>query len=93
MFKNRALKLATQPENGMQVLVRANVSLYEGRGEFQLIVEYLEPAGAGALQRQFEELKKKLDAEGLFDPAAQTIDPGHADACRRHYLAERRGHP
>ena len=66
LFKNRAMKLATQPDNGMQVLVRANVSLYEGRGEFQLIVEYLEPAGAGALQRQFEELKKKLDAEGLF---------------------------
>ncbi len=66
LFKNRALRLATQPENGMQVLIRAGVSLYEGRGEFQLIVEYLEPAGAGALQRQFEELKKKLDAEGLF---------------------------
>lgn len=69
LFKNRALRLATQPENGMQVLVRAGVSLYEGRGEFQLIVEYLEPAGAGALQRAFEELKKKLDSEGLFDPA------------------------
>lgn len=69
LFKNRALHLKTAPENGMQVLVRAGVSLYEGRGEFQLIIEYLEPAGAGALQRAFEELKRKLDAEGLFDPA------------------------
>ena len=69
LFKNRAMRLATQPDNGMQVLVRAGVSLYEGRGEFQLVVEYLEPAGAGALQRQFEELKRKLDTEGLFDPA------------------------
>lgn len=66
LFKNRALRLATRPENGMQVLVRAGVSLYEGRGEFQLIVEYLEPAGAGALQRAFEELKKRLEAQGLF---------------------------
>ncbi len=78
LFKNRAIKLATQPENGMQVLVRAGVSLYEGRGEFQLIVEYLEPAGAGALQRQFEELKRKLDAEGLFDPAHKQPIPAMA---------------
>lgn len=68
LFKNRALHLPAQPENGMQVLIRAGVSLYEGRGEFQLIVEYLEPSGAGALQRQFEELKRRLDAEGLFRP-------------------------
>lgn len=75
LFKNRALKLATQPENGMQVLVRAEVSLYEGRGEFQLIVEYLEPAGAGALQRAFEALKKKLDAEGLFRSEDKQLIP------------------
>lgn len=68
LFRNRALRLATRPENGMQVLVRAGVSLYEGRGEFQMVVEYLEPAGAGALQRAFDELKKKLHAEGLFNP-------------------------
>jgi len=75
LFKNRAIRLATQPGNGMQVLVRASVSLYEGRGEFQLIVEYLEPAGAGALQRAFEELKRKLDAEGLFDPTRKKPIP------------------
>ena len=67
MFRgqNRLLKFA--PENGAEVLARAAVSLYEGRGEFQLIVEYLEPAGAGALQRAYEELKQKLHQEGLFD--------------------------
>ena len=66
MFKgqNRFLKFA--PDNGMEVLARATISLYEGRGEFQLLVEYMEPAGAGALQRAFEELKQKLDREGLF---------------------------
>ncbi|MEX2523503.1 MAG: exodeoxyribonuclease VII large subunit [Gammaproteobacteria bacterium] len=69
MFKNRNRQLKFSLENGMEVIVRAAVSLYEGRGEFQLIVEQLEPAGAGALQRAFEELKAKLDKEGLFDSA------------------------
>lgn len=67
MFKNRNRNLKFSPENGMQVIARANVSLYEGRGEFQLIVENLEPAGAGALQKAFEELKAKLHKEGLFN--------------------------
>ncbi len=55
--------------DGQQVLVRARVSLYEGRGDYQLIVEYLEEAGEGALKRAFEQLKAKLGAEGLFDLA------------------------
>ncbi len=55
--------------NGQQVLMRARVSLYPERGDFQLIVEYLEEAGAGALRRAFEVLKQKLRAEGLFDAA------------------------
>ncbi|MFT5451407.1 MAG: exodeoxyribonuclease VII large subunit [Enterobacterales bacterium] len=63
--KNRACKVP--PEEGMKVLVRARVSLFEPRGEFQLIVEYLEPAGIGQLLQQYEELKAKLDQEGLFD--------------------------
>ncbi|MBI2969920.1 MAG: exodeoxyribonuclease VII large subunit [Gammaproteobacteria bacterium] len=67
MFRNRNRFLRFTPENGALVLVNATVSLYEGRGEFQLIVEQLEPAGEGALQRAFEELKKKLHGEGLFD--------------------------
>ncbi len=67
MFKNRKQLLKFNPENGALVLLRANVSLYENRGEYQLIVEYMEPAGDGALQRAFEELKQKLLKEGLFD--------------------------
>jgi exodeoxyribonuclease VII large subunit len=69
MFKGRNMHLDFAPEEGMQVLVRAKVSLYEPRGNYQIIVEHMEPAGAGALQRAFEELKRRLDAEGLFDPA------------------------
>ena len=66
MFRgaNRHLRFAL--ENGQEVLVRAGVSLYEGRGEFQLIVEAMEPAGAGALQQAFEKLKQRLLEEGLF---------------------------
>jgi exodeoxyribonuclease VII large subunit len=66
MFKNRQSGLRFDPKNGMQVMARANIGLYEGRGEYQLIIESLEPAGAGALQIAFEALKQKLSAEGLF---------------------------
>jgi len=66
MFRNRNMLLRFKPENGMQVKIRARVSLYEGRGEFQLIAEHMEEAGYGALQRAFEELKQKLFDEGLF---------------------------
>ena len=69
MFRNRNQRLRIAPRNGQQVLVRARVSLYEGRGEYQLIVEHLEDAGAGALQKQFEQLKERLASEGLFEPA------------------------
>lgn len=67
MFKNKNRFLKFEPENGMEVLVRANVSLYEGRGEFQLIIEQMELAGEGGLQRAYEELKQKLFKEGLFE--------------------------
>ncbi len=67
MFKNRQSGLRFEPENGMLIMARANVGLYEGRGEFQLIIQSLQPAGAGALQLAFEALKQKLSAEGLFD--------------------------
>ena len=69
MFRNRNRLLRFQPENGAQVLVRARISLYEARGEFQIIIEHMEEAGDGALQRAFEELKQRLNQEGLFDPA------------------------
>ena len=69
MFRARAGLLRFQAADGLQVLVRARVSLYETRGDFQLIVEHMEEAGHGALQRAFEELKLKLAKQGLFDAA------------------------
>ena len=66
MFRSANRHLRFPPENGQEVLARAGVSLYEGRGEFQLIVEHMEPAGAGALQQAFEKLKQKLLEDGLF---------------------------
>jgi exodeoxyribonuclease VII large subunit len=69
IFKNRNQRLRLNPANGDQVRLRARVSLYEGRGEFQLIGEFMEPAGAGALMAQFQALRDKLRAEGLFDAA------------------------
>ena len=75
MFKGRNRYVKFNPENGMEVLVRANVSLYEGRGEFQLIIESMEPAGEGALQRAFEELKHRLNKEGLFAEAGKIALP------------------
>ncbi len=67
MFRIKLQHLRFQPANGQQVLIRARVSLYEARGEFQLIAEHMEPAGEGALRLAFERLKEKLANEGLFD--------------------------
>lgn len=67
MFRNSQQRVRFTPSNGMQVLVRCKAGLYEGRGEFQLIIEHMEEAGFGALQRQFEQLKQRLHEEGLFD--------------------------
>ncbi|WP_438970292.1 exodeoxyribonuclease VII large subunit [Methylophaga sp.] len=69
MFRNRNRQLRFKPENGMQVLLRVRVTLYEGRGEFQLVVEHMEEAGSGALQRAYEALRQRLGEEGLFDEA------------------------
>jgi exodeoxyribonuclease VII large subunit len=67
MFRNANQRVKFKPRNGMQVLVRCKPGLYEDRGDYQLIIEHMEEAGFGALQRQFEQLKAKLSAEGLFD--------------------------
>lgn len=67
MFRGFNQSLRFMPKEGDEVLVRAKVSLYEGRGDYQLIVESLEPAGLGQLQAAFEALKLKLSTEGLFD--------------------------
>ena len=75
MFRTSNQRLRLTPRDGLQVLLRARVSLYEARGEYQLIVEHLEEAGEGALRRRFEELKAKLAAEGLFDSARKRALP------------------
>lgn len=68
MFQGKNRNLNFLPKNGMKVIVRANISLYEARGEFQLIADMMEEAGDGALRRAFDELKNKLAHEGLFAP-------------------------
>src|SRR5512140_2817906 len=66
-FRQQARYLKFRPEDGLAVLARGKISVYEARGEYQLYVEFLEPQGVGALQLAFEQLKKKLEAEGLFN--------------------------
>jgi exodeoxyribonuclease VII large subunit len=75
MFKMHNRLVNFQPKNGQQVLARVRISLYEARGEFQLIVEHMEETGDGALRRQFELLKQKLFEEGLFDEAHKQALP------------------
>ena len=75
MFRSQARLLRFRPENGMHVVLRGRVTVFEGRGELQLSAEYLEPKGAGALQVAFEQLKAKLEAEGLFDSARKKPIP------------------
>ncbi|MFT4273615.1 MAG: exodeoxyribonuclease VII large subunit [Pantoea sp.] len=67
MFRNSNRRVAFLPQHGQQVLVRASITLYEPRGDYQLIIESMHPAGEGLLQQQFEQLKTRLAAEGLFD--------------------------
>lgn len=66
MFKQANRNALVRPQNGQQVLIRARISVYEPRGEYQLLAEFIEPAGDGLLKQQFEQLKAKLAAEGLF---------------------------
>ena len=67
MFRNSNRRVTFRPQHGQQVLVRANITLYEPRGDYQIIVESMQPAGEGLLQLKYEQLKAKLQAEGLFD--------------------------
>ena len=75
MFRSQNLRLNFEPQNGDQCVLKGQVSLYAPRGDYQLIVSSMQPAGAGNLMHQFEELKKKLDAEGLFDQAIKKTLP------------------
>ncbi len=67
LFRRQAMLLRFRPEDGLHVLVRGRVSVYDQRGQLQLVAETIEPVGAGSLQLAFEQLKEKLKAEGLFD--------------------------
>ena len=69
LFRGRGRRVAFQPEDGMQVLAFGGLDVYLARGEYQLVVELLEPKGLGALQLAFEQLKRRLEAEGLFEAA------------------------
>jgi len=75
IFRLQARLLRFKPENGLRVIARGRLSVYENRGELQMIGEFLEPVGVGALQVAFEQLKKKLAAEGLFDIARKKPIP------------------
>ena len=80
MFRNANRRLPFQPEDGMHVLVRARVGIYEPRGDYQLNIEHMEEAGIGLLQRKFEELKQKLSREGLFDQANKKALPAYPNS-------------
>ncbi len=75
MWRTQARLLRFKPDNGMQVIARGRVTIYDERGDLQFQAEHLEPKGAGALQIAFEQLKSKLAAEGLFDPGRKKPIP------------------
>ncbi len=75
MFRSAAKLLRFRPENGLQVTVRGRITVYEDRGELQISAEFMEPKGAGALQLAFEQLKARLQAEGLFEAARKKAIP------------------
>lgn len=75
MFRSSARLLRFRPADGMQVVARGRVTIYEERGQLQIIAEYVEPKGAGALQIAFEQLKAKLEAEGLFEASRKKAIP------------------
>lgn len=77
MFRSAASRMSVRAENGMKVTARGRISLYEARGDYQFIVDSMQEAGEGQLQRQFEELKKKLESQGLFDPSLKKPLPAY----------------
>ena len=75
MFARSNAKLKFKPKDGMKVICFGKLSVYEARGDYQLIAEEIEPKGIGALQLQFQQLKEKLQKEGLFDPKHKIAIP------------------
>lgn len=75
MFRGYNSQLRFKPEDGMEVIVRGKITVYEPRGNYQIMCESMEPVGAGALQKAFEQLKRKLQAEGLFEQARKRPIP------------------
>ena len=75
LFRGAARRLAFEPEDGLEVLVHGDVRIYEPRGDLQMVVRQLEPRGEGALQLAFEQLRRRLEAEGLFDAARKRPIP------------------
>lgn len=77
MFRGFNSKLKFKPHDGLEVVVRGRITVYEPRGTYQIVCESMEPVGAGALQKQFEQLKEKLKLEGLFDSARKKPIPAY----------------
>lgn len=75
MFRGYNSKLKFKPHDGLEVIVRGKITIYEPRGTYSIACEMMEPVGAGALQKQFEQLRDKLKTEGLFDPARKQPIP------------------
>ena len=79
IFRQDAANIPFEPENGMQVILGGYISLYEKTGQYQFYGEFLQPVGMGALQIAFEQMKEKLEAEGLFDPDFKRELPEHVE--------------
>ena len=77
MFRPKSQWLKFQPREGLRVLARGRLTLYEARGDYQLVLDHLEEAGEGALRRAFEQLRARLEAEGLFDSSRKRALPAH----------------
>ncbi len=77
MFRGHNSKLKFKPHDGLEVIVRGRISVYEPRGTYNIVCETMEPVGAGALQKQFEQLKEKLKLEGLFEASRKKVIPSY----------------
>ncbi len=93
LFRNNAARVRQALKDGLAVKVRGKVSLFEGRGDYQLILDTVEPAGDGALRLAFDALKEKLSAEGLFSAERKVPLPAHPRAHWHYQFAHRRGDP